>query len=155
MSEATRIKLSTINKFYQYEVDKKGVILVGSEKLIFGLKELSRTGVVSLDQKLFSIEYDSVKGHFNSGLLWRDRFLFSYSQLKEGQQITVKNTAFFSKTKSSGVWVYEYQTKKFFAYEPSVKTCLTKYKISSTHFRQVRKFGLEFVGKLFSNQKLN
>ena len=25
MSEATRIKLSTINKFYQYEVDKKGV----------------------------------------------------------------------------------------------------------------------------------
>lgn len=30
MSEATRIKLSTINKFYQYEVNKKGVILVGS-----------------------------------------------------------------------------------------------------------------------------
>lgn len=30
MSEETRIKLSTINKFYQYEVDTKGVILVGS-----------------------------------------------------------------------------------------------------------------------------
>ena len=40
MSEATRIKLSTINKFYQYEVDKKSVILVGSEKLIFSMKEL-------------------------------------------------------------------------------------------------------------------
>jgi len=155
MSEATRIKLSTINKFYQYEVDKKGVILVGSEKLIFGMKELSRTGVVSLDQKLFSIDYDSVKGHLNYGLLWRDRFLFSYSQLKEGQQITVKNTAFFSKTKSAGVWVYEYQTKKFFAYEPSVKTCLTNYKISSTHFIRVRKFGLDYEGKLSSHQKLN
>jgi hypothetical protein len=30
MSEETRIKLSTINKFYQYEVDTKGVILDGS-----------------------------------------------------------------------------------------------------------------------------
>lgn len=82
---------------------------------------------------MFSIEYDSVKGHLNSGLLWRDRFLFSYSQLKEGQQITVKK--YSSKTKSAGVWVYEYQTKKFFAYEPSVKTCLTKYKISSTQIK--------------------
>jgi hypothetical protein len=155
MSEETRIKLSTINKFYQYEVDKKGVILAGSEKLIFGLKELSRTGVLSLDNELFSIEYESVKGHLTSGLLWRDRFLFSYSQLQEGKQITIKNTASISKSKSAGVWVYEFQSKKFLAFEPSVKTCLTKYKISSTHFKRVRKFGLEFDGKLFSNQKLN
>jgi len=84
---------------------------------------------------LFSIEYDSVKGHLNYGLLWRDRFQFSYNQLKEGQQIIVKNIAFVSKTKLAGVWVYKYQTKKFFAYEPSVKTCLANYKISSTHFR--------------------
>jgi len=104
---------------------------------------------------LFSIEYDFVKGHLNYGLLWRDKFLFSYSQLKEDQQITVKNIAFVSKTKSAGIWVYEYQTKNFFAYEPNVKTYLTNYKISSTYFRQVRKFGLDYEDKLFSHQKLN
>lgn len=90
-----------------------------------------------------------------SGLFWRDRFLFSYNQLQEGQQITIKNKASISKTKSAGVWVYDYKTKKFLAFEPSVKNCLTKYNISSTHFKRVRKFGLEFEGKLFSNQKLN
>jgi hypothetical protein len=80
------------------------------------MKELSRTGVLSLDKELFTIEDDSVKGHLTSGLLWRDRFLFSYSQLQEGQQITIKNTASISKSQSAGVWVYDSQSKNFLAY---------------------------------------
>jgi len=62
---------------------------------------------------LFSIEYDSVKGHLNYGLLWRDRFQFSYNQLKKGQQITVKNIAFVSKTKLAGVRFTSIRLKKF------------------------------------------
>jgi len=52
ISEATRIKLSIINKFYQYKVEKKGIILVGSKKLIFSIKELSHTSGISLDQNV-------------------------------------------------------------------------------------------------------
>ena len=74
IAEKERIKLSTINKFYQYEV-KDGEILNGSEKLIYGMKELSRTGIISLDNTVHPIDYNSVKGHLKSGLLWKDRFL--------------------------------------------------------------------------------
>jgi hypothetical protein len=76
------LKLSTINKFYQYEV-KDGVIVNGSERLIYGMKELSRTGIISSDNKIHPIEYNSVKGHLASGLLWKNKFLLSYTKLQE------------------------------------------------------------------------
>jgi len=164
MSEEKRLKLSTINKFYLYEI-KDGVILSGSEKLIFGMKELSRTGILSSDQKIYPIDYNSIKGHLASAyapgvalegqgeLLWKNKFLLSFNKLQEGYKITdtkINNC----KSRSLGVWVYDYKTHKFISYEPSVKSCIVKYSVSPTHFIRIRKFGLEFKGKLFSNHKL-
>lgn len=149
MAEKDRIKLSTINKFYQYEV-KDCVILNGSEKLIYGMKELYRTGIVSLDNTKHPIDYNSVKGHLKSGLLWKDRLLLSYT--KNPRLVENKN---ITHSRSTGVWVYESKSRKFLAYEPDVKSCLSKYEISSTHFKSVRKFGLEFKNKKFSNKKLH
>jgi len=171
MTEEKRLKLSTINKFYLYEI-KDGVILSGSEKLIFGMKELSRTGILSSDQKIYPIEYNSIKGHLASafvlifspiriktpgapqeGLPWKNKFLLSFKKLQEGYKLT-DNKINNCKSRSSGVWVYDYKTHKFISYEPSVKSCIVKYNVSLTHFRRIRKFGLEFKGKLFSNHKL-
>ena len=151
MAEKDRMNLSTINRFYQYEIID-GVILNGSEKLIYGMKDLSRTGVISSDNAVHPIEYNSVKGHLKTGLLWKDRFLFSYTKLAKSVNIKYKT---ISKARSSGVWIYNYETRKFIAYEPDVKSCLSKYGISSTHFLRVRKFGLEYQKKLFSNTKLH
>ena len=151
MAEKDRIKISTINKFYLYEVIN-GVILKGSEKFIYGMKELSRTGIISSDSTVHPIDYNSVKGHLKSGLLWKDRFLLSYTKIQEGFNIENKN---FCNARSSGVWVYNYKDRKFLVYEPDVKSCLSKYGISPTHFKRVRKFGLEFKNKLFSNKKLH
>ena len=153
MSEEKRLKLSTINKFYLYEF-KDGVILSGSEKLIFGMKELSRTGILSSDQKRYPIEYNSIKGHLASGLAWKNKFLLSFNKLQEGYKLTdtkINNC----KSRSLGVGVYDYKTHNFISYEPSVKSCIVKYNVSPTHFNRIRKFGLEFKGKLFSNHKLN
>ena len=152
MSEEKRLKLNTINKFYLYEI-KDGEILSGSEKLIFGKKELYRTGILSSDQKIYPIEYNSIKGHLASGLPWKNKFLLSFNKVQEGYKITdtkIKNC----KSRPLGVWVYDYKTHNFISYEPSVKSCIVKYNVSPTHFKRIRKFGLEFKGKLFSNHKL-
>jgi hypothetical protein len=152
MNEKNRIKLSTINKFYQYEI-KDGIILSESEKLIFGMKELSRTGILSSNHIIYPIDYNSIKGHLASGLIWKNRFLFSFTKLQEGYKITNNNNN-NCKSRSLGVWVYDYKTHKFITYESSVQSCIAKYNISTTHFKRIRKFGLEFKGKLFSNHKL-
>ena len=173
MSEEKRLKLNTINKFYLYEI-KDGIILSGSEKLIFGMKELSRTGILSSDHKIYPIDYNSIKGLLASAyapgvatfskkwkanemdqgrLLWKNKFLLSFNKLQEGYKITdtkINNC----KSRSLGVWVYDYKSHKFISYEPNVKSCIVKYSVSPTHFRRIRKFGLEFKGKLFSNHKL-
>jgi len=155
MPEKNRIKLSTLTKFYQYEALRAdNVIIKGSEKLIYGMKELSRTGVKSSNNIIYPIDYNSVKGHLSAarGLLWKDIFLFSHYRLPEGSVINITN---LNNSSSTGVWIYEYQSREFLSYESSVKSCLSKYGVSSTHFKRIRKFGLEFKGKLFSNKKLH
>lgn len=151
MAEEKRINLPTIKKFYQYEVNE-GVIISGSEKIIYGMKELARTGVISLNNTLYPIEYNSVKGHLTSGLLWKNKFLFTAIRLTEG---TIVKKDKFSEVRATGVWIYDYRTREFINYEASVKSCLSKYDVSPTHFKRIRKFGLEFKGYLFSNEKLH
>ena len=157
MLEQDRIKLKNLKIFYQYEVEC-GKIVPGSEQKIFGLKSLSRLGVVGSGGKIIPIEYNSVKGHLSSGLLWKNRFLFSNVQLIENEWVQIE---LIKNTVQKGVWVYDFKTRNLLAYEPSIKACFTKYKISSTHWlagpchKRIRKFGLEFQGKLFSNKKLN
>lgn len=151
MLEQDRIKLKNLKIFYQYEVEC-GKIVPGSEQKIFGLKSLSRLGVVGSGGKIIPIEYNSVKGHLSSGLLWKNRFLFSNVQLIENEWVQIE---LIKNTVQKGVWVYDFKTRNLLAYEPCIKACFTKYKISSTHFKRIRKFGLEFQGKLFSNKKLN
>jgi hypothetical protein len=94
MLEEKRKKLSSINIFYQYEIDE-GLIIPGSEKLIYGMTELSRNGVTSQlslppgkEKEIYPIEYNSVKGYLSSGLIWRNRFLFSKIKLKEASNLS-------------------------------------------------------------------
>lgn len=159
MSEENRIKLNTITKIYQYEV-KNNFIIKESEKVIYGMKELARIGVKSSDGHIYPIEYNSVKGHLVSGQVFKGKsasahngsaFLFTKTKIVESKIINNKN---LNKNKSSGVWIYNYKTREFISFEKNVKSCLSKYEISSTHFKRIRKFGLEFKGKLFSNNKL-
>jgi hypothetical protein len=45
-----------------------------------GLKETSRLGITSMDNKHFSIQYDTLKGHFDNKMIWvtpTHKFYFS------------------------------------------------------------------------------
>jgi hypothetical protein len=148
MLEKDRVILKNLNIFYQYEVEEGKVI---NKRKIFGMKELSRTGVIDSKGKIIPIEYNSLKGHKNSGLLWKDRFLFSSVLLNSD---IWKQKEFIKNNKKKGVWIYDYTTRNFITFEKNIKICLTKYNISSTHFYRIRKFGYEYKGKLFSNKKL-
>lgn len=62
MSEENRMKISTM--FYQYEIDRDNAIIPNTEKILFGLKETSRIGITSANNKHYSIQYDTLKGHY-------------------------------------------------------------------------------------------
>lgn len=56
-------------------------------------------------------------------MLWKNKILLSFNKLQEGYKRTdTKNNN--CKSRSLGVWVYEYKTHKFISYEPSVKVAL-------------------------------
>jgi hypothetical protein len=74
IDEENRVKISTL--FYQTEI-YNGSVVPGSQKTVYGLKELSRVGVVSVSGIHFPIEYNDLKGHFKNKILWRERFLFT------------------------------------------------------------------------------
>ena len=44
--------------FYQYEINSDNAIIPNTEKILFGLKETSRIGITSADNKHYSIQYD-------------------------------------------------------------------------------------------------
>lgn len=80
MLEVVREGLST--KIFIYEL--VGNILVGPN-IVFGMKELSRIGVMSLIGILTPIEYNTLKGYISTGMLWNDKYLFSLTELSPEQ----------------------------------------------------------------------
>lgn len=80
MLEVVREGLST--KIFIYE-------LVGNSffgpNIVFGMKELSRIGVMSLIGILTPIEYNTLKGYISTGMLWNDKYLFSLTELSPEQ----------------------------------------------------------------------
>lgn len=74
MNEKKRESISTT--VYQCEVEK-GVVVPGSQCILFGLKQISRIGIIGINGETHSIQYDTLKGHYNNNMLWLDRFLFS------------------------------------------------------------------------------
>ena len=74
MSEEDRMKISTM--FYQYEIDSNNAIIPNTERILFGLKENSRLGITSVDNKHYSIQYDTLKGHFDNKMIITTKILF-------------------------------------------------------------------------------
>ena len=156
MSEEDRIEMSTI--LYQYEIDKNKII-PQSLKVLYGLKETSRVGIRSLSGELYPIQYDTLKGHLENRLIWKDKFVFSPEPISDESIIsTTLNTPTHKRggaDKTKGIWVYDAITKELISFEPSVKECEIKYNISRTHLKRVRKYNQPYQGKLFSNQKIH
>lgn len=154
MLEVMREAMSTT--IYQYQlVDFKFL----GPTIIFGIKELSRIGVTSLTGIITPIEYNTLKGYLSTGMLWNKKYMFSPKELTSQELNTLlllsqdkQIESVSSKTK--GVWVYDSKTMKLITYEPTVKSCLTKYNISSTHFKRIRKFGTSYNGMIFSTVAL-
>lgn len=65
MSEETRITMS--NRVYQYELVNGA--FSSSVRIINGIKELFRQGVVTLEGTVLPIQYDILVGCISSGLL--------------------------------------------------------------------------------------
>lgn len=170
MPESTRKKMST--KIYQYEVDKDGIIIKGSEYIHYGIKELIRNGFTSMyNDLLIPISYFTLGPLIKSKGLYKGKFIFSKIQLEEETQyIWVTPVSHLSSTerlakkggKVVGIWVYiyhdpiiRYTKNDFVEFVPSVKECEKKYNISKTNFQKVRKLFLNHKGYLFSNIKLH
>src|ERR1700712_210239 len=150
MSEEDRMELSTV--IYQYEIEDNKII-PQSQKLLFGLKETSRIGITNDSGLHFPIQYDTLKGHFENRIMWKDKFLFLPEPINDQNVISISlNNNNIDQTK--GIWVYDAMTNKFISYEKSVKECEKKYNISKTHLKRVRKYNQPYQGKLFSNKKV-
>lgn len=156
MSEEDRMKISTM--IYQYEIDSNNAIIPNTEKILFGLKETSRIGITSFNNTHYSIQYDTLKGHYDNKMIWvpsEHKFYFSDEPLTNNFILTSLNiNAELSDKRSQGIWVYDANTKELLSYESSVKECEMKYNISRTHLKRVRKYNQIYQGKLFSNYKL-
>lgn len=153
--EEDRKKISTL--IFQYEIDSNGAIIPNSETILFGLKETSKIGITSKDGAHYSIQYDTLKGHFENSIIWvtsQHKFYFSPEPLQKETILNFVDKKQVSNKRSRGIWIYDANTKEFLSYEPSVKQCEIKYNISRTHLKRVRKFNLVYQGKLFSNIKL-
>lgn len=68
-------------KFYQQEVfiskQDKIYIIPGSQKMIYGVKNYSKTGITSIDNQHFNIEYNTLKGSLDTGIVYLNQFIFS------------------------------------------------------------------------------
>lgn len=72
--EATRILMS--HPVYIYPIFM-GTIIPNSMILVHGLKEVFQLGVMSIDGIKYTIQYDTLLGHYTTGLVWNDLFIFS------------------------------------------------------------------------------
>lgn len=66
ITEEVRVKISTV--FFQYEI-KKNILIKKTEQVLFGLKETVREGVKNVAGLVFSIDYDTLKGHFINNMV--------------------------------------------------------------------------------------
>jgi len=126
MSEEDRMKISTM--FYQYEIDSDNAIIPNTEKILFGLKETSRIGITSANNKHYSIQYDTLKGHYDNKIIWvAHKFYFTDEPLTDGFILnSVTGNTELPDNRSRGIWVYDANTKELISYEKSVKECELK-----------------------------
>lgn len=158
MLESTRENMSNIIHQYQL-VDG---VFVGPT-ITYGMKELCRKGVISVDGTILKMQYNNLKGLLNTQRVWKDTFVFSLKELTLEELVTLADShasmqsqpVVPPKSKTKGVWVYDASTKAFLSYENMVTSCMAKYGISKTHLQHVRKSQLPFEGKFFSNIKLH
>lgn len=157
---------SMSSKFYIYEISKEGTLIPNSEQIIFGIKNLAKTGIVTLAPGS-SIEASNgasqpvnvvtdvsswdIQAHLKSGIPFKNQFIFTKTPLTPQEQLNWKLSTV---EKESGVWVYDFETLKFIEYFESVRLCRDKYNIPPTTFKRARKHSLNCKGFLFSNNEL-
>lgn len=92
MTESQRRKISTI--VYSYQVFE-GEILPGSEKEHFGIKQLIRDGISSINEPnvIIPISYFDLSPLLKTGSLYKNRFVFSTERLVEKNLINWKPLA--------------------------------------------------------------
>jgi group I intron endonuclease len=146
ISEERREALSTL--FYIYEISKEGLLIPNSEHKIFGIKNLARTGIVSVNNTVTAVTSWDIQAHLKSGIPFKNQFIFTKTPLSLQEQLDWKLPIV---EKDSGVWVYDFETLKFIEYFKTVKSCRDKYNIPSSTFKRVRKHRLNCKGYLFSN----
>lgn len=149
LSEERRQALSTL--FYIYEISKEGLIIPNSEQNIFGIKNLARTGIVSVNNTVTAVTSWDIQAHLKSGIPFKNQFIFTKTPLSLQEQSDWKLSVV---EKDSGVWVYDFETLNFIEYFKTVKSCRDKYNIPSSTFKRVRKHRLNCKGYLFSNYEL-
>jgi group I intron endonuclease len=161
MTEQKRQSLSTL--IYTYEISNEGKLILDSEQIIFGLKELSRIGLKSKFSNFSTTaNYWDVQAYLKSGLPFKNKFILTKTPLNLESQLSwkqttkndIENKKNFQKKKDkriAGVWVYDFNSLNFIEYLDSVKLCREKYKIPSTTFKRLRTHGLNYNGYLFSN----
>ena len=94
--------------FYQYEINSDNAIIPNTEKILFGLKETSRIGITSADNKHYSIQYDTLKGHYDNKMIWvtsEHKFYFTDEPLTDGFILnSVTGNTEFPDTRSRGAF---------------------------------------------------
>ena len=171
MTEQKRQSLSTL--IYTYEISIEGKLILNSEQIIYGFKELSRIGLKSkFSDFSTTVNYWDIQAHLKSGLPFKNKFILTKTPLNLEAQSSwkqvpkasapfryarqtennIENKSNFQKDKRvAGVWVYDFNSLNFIEYLDSVKLCREKYKIPSTTFKRLRTHGLNYNGYLFSN----
>ena len=176
-NDQLRINVRESTIIYIYEISNEGQLIPNSEQKVYGIKELSRTGIKSK----FSDDYTEanlwdIQAYISSGLPFKNKFVLTKNPFTFEEQLNWKylnkSTSLHPSPKGEGppfgegdkneenlklkgVWVYDYNSLNFIEYFNSVKSCQDKYQIPSTTFKRIRKHKLNFKGYLFSNCDLN
>lgn len=57
--------------------------------MIYGIKNYSKTGIISIDNKHFNIEYNSLRGHLETEIIYLSQFIFSWNCPLDYQKINI------------------------------------------------------------------
>jgi hypothetical protein len=156
MTNEKRMSISTL--IYIYELSKEGNLLINSEQKIYGIRELSRTGIHSvISGDIIKANLWDIQSYLKSGLPFKNRFILSRKSLKI-EEFKTKNfnnlEESHNTSRNKGVWVYNFNNLNFIEYFDNIKSCREKYKIPTTTFLRIRKHKLNYKGYLFSNYNL-
>lgn len=138
-------KSSTV---YVYTVENNKII-IGSELIIWGLKETTRQ---------LGIYLADLQAHINSGQLYKNKYLFFKSPLsielqKTWTPVSITNPSI--NKKNTEVWVYNAKSLEFIEKLDRVIDARNKYNVSKTTMSRCLNHNISFNNLLFSRNKIH